>query len=64
MLKFIKHHAESIIGIEIYPIISFVIFFLFFLSLLIWVFNTNKDEMDEISRIPLDHNSPNPQNKE
>ena len=63
MLKFIKHHAETIIGIEVYPIISFAIFFLFFLTLLLWVFRTNKQELDEIARIPLDQNTPNAENK-
>ena len=59
MLKFIKHHAETIVGIEVYPIISFAIFFLFFMGLIVWVLRSNKEELDEISRIPLDHNSPN-----
>ena len=33
MLKFIKHNMETISGIEIYPIISLLIFFLFFVVL-------------------------------
>lgn len=54
MLKFIKHHAESIIGIEIYPMISLLIFFLFFVALLVYVVRSDKQEMQEISRLPLD----------
>lgn len=38
MLKFIKHNMETISGIEIYPIISLLIFFLFFIGLYVWVF--------------------------
>ncbi|WP_188362285.1 CcoQ/FixQ family Cbb3-type cytochrome c oxidase assembly chaperone [Flavobacterium orientale] len=53
MLKFIKHHMDSISGIEIYPIISLSIFFLFFVMLLIWVFSYSKDRIKELSDIPL-----------
>ncbi|WP_291117035.1 CcoQ/FixQ family Cbb3-type cytochrome c oxidase assembly chaperone [Flavobacterium sp. UBA6135] len=53
MLKFIKHHMDSISGIEIYPIISLSIFFLFFVMLLVWVFSYSKDRIKELSDIPL-----------
>ena len=54
MLKFIKHHMETISGIEIYPLISFVIFFIFFIGLIIYVFKTDKSMIDAIANIPLD----------
>lgn len=54
MLKFIKHHMETISGIEIYPLISFVIFFIFFIGLIIYVFKTDKKVIDAIANIPLD----------
>ncbi len=54
MLKFIKHHMETISGIEIYPLISFVIFFIFFIGLIIYVFKTDKNVIDAIANIPLD----------
>ena len=54
MLKFVKHHMSSIEGIEIFPIISFVIFGLFFLAVLIWVWRADKKKINEISRYPLD----------
>jgi len=53
MLKFVKHHMESIAGIEIYPIISFSIFFVFFLVLLIWVFKTDKSHIRKMEQLPL-----------
>ncbi|MBK7086221.1 MAG: CcoQ/FixQ family Cbb3-type cytochrome c oxidase assembly chaperone [Flavobacteriales bacterium] len=37
MLKFIKHHLDTIAGVGIYPVISFVIFFSFFLLMLFWL---------------------------
>ncbi|GGH39349.1 cytochrome C oxidase subunit IV [Mangrovimonas yunxiaonensis] len=55
MLKFVKNHMESIAGIEIYPIISLLIFFTFFVVLFWWVFTAKKDYIKEVSNIPLDN---------
>ncbi len=54
MLKFIKNHMETIAGIEIYPLISLLIFFTFFVALFWWVFTARKEYIDQVSRIPLD----------
>jgi len=54
MFKFVKQYAESIDGINIYPMISLVIFFLFFVVLLYYVMKMDKAKVNEISRIPLD----------
>ncbi len=54
MLKFIKQHMSSISGIEIYPVISFVMFFLFFVGILIWVWKGNKEFFKKMSDVPLD----------
>lgn len=53
MLRFVKDNMATIDGIEIYPIISLVIFVSFFAGLLWWVFRSDKKRIDEISRIPL-----------
>lgn len=55
MLKFIKHHMESITGIEIYPIISLLIFFIFFVVLFYWVITRKKDYIKRVSNLPLDN---------
>jgi len=55
MLKFIKNHMESITGIEIYPMISLLIFFIFFVALFYWVFTAKKEYIDRMSNIPLDN---------
>ena len=52
-MKFI-HYLEKITGVSIYPLISFVIFGLFFLVVLIWVLKTDKQKIYDVSRIPLD----------
>ena len=57
MLKFVKNHMESITGIEVYPMISLVIFFGFFVLLFWWVFTAKKAYIKEVSNIPLDNNN-------
>ena len=54
MLKYIKGHLESIDGIEIFPIISFVIFFSFFIGLTIYVIRLKKNQVDTMKNIPLE----------
>jgi hypothetical protein len=53
MLKFIKHNLETIVGVEIYPIISLLIFFTFFVGLFFWVFTYKKDKIKELSELPI-----------
>jgi hypothetical protein len=55
MFKFIKGHLESITGIEIYPMISLLIFFTFFVVLFYWVITAKKDYITTVSNIPLDN---------
>ena len=55
MLKFVKNHMDSISGIEIYPIISLLIFFGFFVALFWWVFTAKKDYIKTVSNIPLEN---------
>ena len=54
MLKYIKGHASSIEGIDIYPMISLLIFFLFFVAVLYFVKKMDKKSVQEISALPLD----------
>ncbi len=53
MLKFIKHTMDTIGGIEIYPIISLLIFFTFFVLLFIWVATYKKETIKELSNMPF-----------
>lgn len=62
MLKFIKGHMESIDGIAIYPVISFVIFFAFFILLGVAVFMQRNDYFDRMSEMPLDDAAHNDEN--
>ncbi len=60
MLKFIKGNLEQIDGVEIYPMISLVIFFVFFTGLFWWVFTAKKAHITEVSNIPLEDDTINP----
>ena len=58
MLKFVKNHMESMEGIATYPMISLLIFFIFFAILFWWVFTASKEHIKEVSEIPLEDNQP------
>ena len=49
-----KNVLQSIDNIAIWPVISFVIFFLFFICLLWWVFTTDKKFIDTMKKMPLE----------
>ena len=49
-----KHYFEQISGIDIWPLVSLALFFIFFIGMVVWLIRASKSEMDEISRIPLD----------
>lgn len=53
MFEQIKHNMETIAGVAIYPILSLVIFFGFFVGLAIWVLSYKKEKIDELSGMPL-----------
>ena len=48
-----KNVLQSIAGIDIYPVISFVIFFAFFLGLLLYVVLSDKKHFVTMSELPL-----------
>ncbi len=57
MLKFVKGYMESIDGVATYPMISLLIFFVFFVVLFAWVFTASKEHIKEMGEIPLDNNN-------
>jgi cbb3-type cytochrome oxidase subunit 3 len=54
MLRFIKHNLTGIDGVAIYPILSLLIFTIFFTVMITYVIRMKKREVDEMSNIPLD----------
>lgn len=61
MLKFVKGYMDSIEGIEIFPIISLLIFFTFFIGLFYWVFTAKKEYIKYVSDLPLEQDNQNDQ---
>ncbi len=61
MLKFVKGNLEQIDGVAIYPIISLLIFFIFFVALFWWVISAKKEHIKQVSNIPLEDNLTNDQ---
>lgn len=51
-----KNILQNIENIQVWPVISFVIFFLFFVLLLWWVLTVDKKYVDKMGQMPLnDH---------
>lgn len=53
-MKFINY-LESITGVDIYALSSFMIFFTFFVVMVLWAWKADKKLIDKINRIPLDN---------
>jgi len=48
-----KHYFERIENVELWPIISLIIFFVFFLLLIIYVLKADKRFIDYMKNLPL-----------
>ena len=49
-----KETLNSILNIEVYAIIGFFIFFTFFIFVSIQTYRMKKEEVDQISQLPLE----------
>lgn len=56
MLKYIKHHLDSMTDVEVYPIISLILFFTVFITMLVYVVKIPKKSIENISNLPLEEN--------
>ena len=59
MFKYISQYAQSIANVDIYPIISLLIFFVFFMTLLVMVKKIKKERLTELANIPFEKEVPN-----
>jgi len=50
----IRNYLQSIEGVEIYPLISLVVFILFFVIMFIWILRVDKNYIKEMEELPLD----------
>ena len=53
-----KHYFEQVHNVEVWPIISLSIFFVFFVGLLVYVLRIKKDHVSHMSAMPLSEDSP------
>ncbi|MCU4173504.1 hypothetical protein [Carboxylicivirga sp. N1Y90] len=53
-MKLVRHYLEDIAGIEIYPIISFLLFFALFIFVLWYVIKMDKAHVIEVSNYATD----------
>lgn len=51
-MKFINY-LESITGVGIFPLVSLLVFFLFFTGLSIWAFKADKKYINNMKQIPF-----------
>jgi len=49
-----KEVLRSIEGIEIYPIVSLLIFFAFFVGLAVWFFAADRERLRRAAMLPLE----------
>jgi cytochrome c oxidase cbb3-type subunit IV len=57
MLRYIKHNLTEIDGVNIYPLISLLIFVLFFIVMFTLVIRMKKTRITELSAMPLEDGS-------
>jgi len=50
----IRNYLQSIEGVEIYPLISLVVFLLFFVIMIIWMIKVDKNYIKEMEKLPLE----------
>jgi len=49
-----KHYLERIQDVEIWPIISLILFIVFFMMVLVYVFTINKKHIEQMKSLPFD----------
>jgi len=59
-----KQILESVQNVEIWPTISLVIFFVFFVLLIIWVIRTDKKHIQKMKELPMNDGTLNDQSKQ
>jgi hypothetical protein len=55
----IKEYLQSLDGVSIYPIISLIIFVVFFAAIIIWLFKVDKNYIKKMENLPLERDEEN-----
>lgn len=56
-MKIVIHTMEQIAGVEIFPIISLLLFFTFFIIVGYMALTADKNYIEEMKNLPLDKNN-------
>ncbi|HWQ34693.1 MAG TPA: hypothetical protein VNQ79_17720 [Blastocatellia bacterium] len=59
-----KNVMQSIEGIGIYPLISLLMFFLFFVAVLVWFVRADRGWLKKMAELPLDSSETNHQSQQ
>jgi cbb3-type cytochrome oxidase subunit 3 len=51
-MKF-SNYLEQITGVSIYPVISLVVFVVFFTGVIIWIYSIDKKEIEHMENLPF-----------
>lgn len=54
-----KEVLRNLAGVDLYPLISLIVFFVFFIGVIIYVFKADKKFIAKMSRLPLENNNDN-----
>ncbi len=58
IVKMFKHYFEQIQNIGVFPVISLLIFFSFFVILLVWLTRLDKKHISDMRHLPLEVDAP------
>ncbi|HNS12206.1 MAG TPA: CcoQ/FixQ family Cbb3-type cytochrome c oxidase assembly chaperone [Bacteroidia bacterium] len=54
-----KNYLNGIDGIDTYPVLSLVAFFVFFMAMTIWLFRADKKQLEKLSQLPFNEKNKN-----
>ena len=60
----ISEHLSGVEGVSIFPVISLIVFFLFFAAAIIWALRLDKKYIARMGDLPLEQNSEYKNNSE
>jgi len=55
----IKEYLQSIDGVSIYPIISLIVFILFFAIIIVWLFKVDNNYLKKMENLPFEKDEKN-----
>jgi cytochrome c oxidase cbb3-type subunit 4 len=57
-MRSIINSLENLAGLSIYPMLSLLVFFIFFGIVGLWIITANKQKMEKMRNLPLEDDTP------